>query len=135
MATPALYGTGLNVTTDWPLRFSYAAGYLNLGNNLARRLQTPRGSLAWDPDCGWNIRGLLNGSLTVGELQAAESAIGAECEKDERVDSANVQLTYVSQSQLLIVKVTVTGADGPFTLIMSVDDLTVTILRLSQGIQ
>jgi len=133
VATPNLYGTGLDVTSGWPYRFVYASGFRNLGNNLARRLQTPRGQLAWDPDCGWDVRQLFRGSLTEGELSRAEGEISAECQKDERVDSASVVLTYVAQAETLIIKITVDGADGPFALILSVDSLTVTILRLSQG--
>ncbi len=129
MATPDLYGRGIDTLRGWPYRFTYASGYRNLGNNLARRLQTPRGSLAWDLDCGYDVRALFRGSLSAGEIITAESAISSECEKDERVDSANTSITYVSRAQTLIISIAVTGADGPFDLILSVDNLTVSILR------
>ena len=129
MATPDLYGKGLDVVYGWPYRFTYATGYRDLGNCLARRLQTVRGSLPWDLNCGWDVRALFRGSLSAGEFAAAKSAIAAECEKDQRVDSANVDITYVPRAQTILITITVTGADGPFDLILSVDNLTVTLLR------
>ncbi len=134
MATnPSDFGTGLDVYRSWPLRFTFTSGFRNLGNNLARRLSTIRGSLPWDLDCGYPLVQLLRGSLSDDELSAAESSIGAECEKDERVDSASAKVTYVRAAGVLIVTITGTGADGPFTLILSADALTVAILRFSQG--
>jgi hypothetical protein len=124
------FGTGLDVIFDWPRTFTYASGQLNLGNNLCRRLQTPRGSLSWDPDCGWDVRALFRGSFTVAEINAAEAAISAECEKDERVDSATASLTYIPQAQTLVISIQITGADGPFVLVLSVDAFTVSILKV-----
>lgn len=128
MALPD-FGTGLDVNTGWPYSFSYTSGLLNLGNNLCRRLQTIRGSLAWDEDCGYNIRGLLRGSLTAGELSRFAAAIGAECEKDERVEAATA--TVVVSGEVLRVTVDVTTAAGPFSLVLAVNDVTVELLALS----
>ncbi len=126
----ALFGTGLDVITGWPRRMTFASGFKNLGNNLRRRLQTPRGSLLWDLDCGWDIRQLFRGNATSAEIGAAQTAISAECEKDPRVDSASTTLTYIAAAKTLIVTISIQTADGPFTLVLSVDSLTVSILRI-----
>jgi hypothetical protein len=130
MATPD-FGTCLAVTSAWPRIFVYASGLQNLGLSLCRRLQTIRGSLPWDPDCGYDLRQLLRGSLTQGELARMEQAISAECEKDERVDAADASITYAPQSRALRVAITIDTAAGPFALIVSVDQVTVELLSIS----
>lgn len=134
-ADPPDYGTGLNVTTDWPLSFQYASGLANLGNNLLRRLTTPRGSLAWDRNCGWDVRQLFRSGFTADAINAASSAISAECEKDERVESASTELTFIAAASTLIIAVSIITAAGPFVLVLSVDNLTVQILKFSAGNQ
>lgn len=124
------YGTGISTVFDWPLRFVFVNGNTKLGQDLCHRLQTPRGSLAWDLNAGWDMRALFRGTLNTSELVAAQAAIGAECEKDERVNSASAILTFIPQASTLIATITVDGADGPFVLVLSVDSLTVAVLRI-----
>lgn len=123
------FGTGLDVKSGWPRLFTYASGYRNLGNNLCRRLQTVRGSLPWDLDCGYDVRGLLRGTLSLADLYAAQAAIGAECEKDQRVQSASASIVYVPGAASLRITVAVETAEGPFTFVLSVDALTVALLE------
>jgi hypothetical protein len=125
------FGVGLNVVSDWPLTFVYASGLQNLGNNLARRLQTIRGSLAWDLNCGYNLRDLFRGSWTTAQQMAAQSAIGAEMEKDPRVQSATATLTYVPEARTLVVAVAGVTANGPFSLVIAANSLTLQILRVT----
>lgn len=129
MASPD-YGVGWQGISDFPLTFVFINGNAILGQDLCHRLQTPRGSLAWDLNAGWDMRALFRGTLNTSELVAAQAAIGAECEKDERVNSASAILTFIPQASTLIATITVDGADGPFVLVLSVDSLTVAILRI-----
>ncbi len=130
MAIPD-YGTGLAVVSDWPLRFTYASSFQNLANNLCRRLSTPRGSLAWDLNCGWDMRALLRDSLTPSAVAAAQSAIAAECEKDPRVNAASCVLTFIPQASMLTATISITGAQGPFAFVLSVDALTVALIKVA----
>ena len=70
---PTNFGQCLSVVNDWPLNFVYATGYRNVALNLFRRLQTPRGSLPWDLDCGWDVRQLFRGSFTAAEISRARA--------------------------------------------------------------
>lgn len=131
MATnPNPYGRGIAGISDWPKIFVFIGGQQILGQDLAHRLQTPRGSLAWDPDAGWDVRLLLRGALTQVQIHAAQGAISAECEKDERVNAAAVELTFIAAAGTLIITITITGAAGPFILVLSVDALTVAVLKV-----
>ncbi len=125
------FGTGLAVISDWPKLFTYAMGLQNLGNNLCRRLQTPRGSLAWDLNCGWDVRQLFRAAFNESALPAYTSAISAECEKDARVLSASTEINYIRAAGTMVISVTVTTAQGPFLLVLSVDNLTVQLLRFA----
>src|SRR5262249_10221601 len=123
------YGTGLDVISRWPSRFTYASGLRNVGNNLCRRLQTIRGSLPWDPDCGYDLRSLLRGSLTVGELSRASAALAGEGEKDERVEAASARV--VADQGTLRVTIEIDTAQGPFSLVLAVNDVTVELLAIT----
>ncbi len=123
------YGTGLATLFGLPLRFTFASGLRNLGNNLARRLQTPRGSLPWDLNCGYDVRGLLRSTLTRFQVSAMQNAISSECEKDPRVASASTAAVFADDR--LQITVTVTGSDGNnFDFIFAVDALSVSLLRI-----
>lgn len=124
------YGTGISCISDWPLTFVFVSGNQKLGQDIAHRLQTIRGSMQWDLDAGWDMRSLFRGSFSPAELAAAQSAIGAECEKDERVQSATCLLTFIPSASTLIASITITGGSGPFLLVLSVDALTVAILKV-----
>lgn len=126
-------GTELGVDVDCILDPGYVwllcSGFRNLGNALARRLSTPRGALFYDPGYGLDLRSYLNAGLTDAKLSELVSAIGSECEKDERVQQADVTATYSYQTSTLRVRIEVLTADGPFRLILGVDQVTVAILN------
>lgn len=119
------FGTGIDGVSDLPIRFNTVSGFRNLGNNIARRLQTPRGSLPWAPNDGYDVRALLSEGFT--DLSFIISAIEAEVEKDERVLSCSA--SYSFSGSRLILTLSVSTAAGPFTLVLGVDALTVEILN------
>lgn len=123
-------GTDLDVTTDIPLRWNLVTGNKNLGRALARRLSTPRGTLPWDPNYGFDLRGSLNAGLTQTELSQLRGAISSECEKDERVASASADVTYNYATSSLTVNITVTPVTGvAFALILLVTNVSVDVLN------
>ena len=124
------YGTGVDGISDLPLIFRPVSGLRNLGNDLARRLQIPRGSLPWDLNCGFDVRALLREGALLSNILAVQSAIEAECEKDERVTSCSAQVTYIEAAASLTIVLQITPSSGPtFTLVLAVSDVTVAILR------
>jgi hypothetical protein len=122
------FGTDIACVNDIDGVMSLTNGLRNLGSAIARRLITPRGGLAYAPDYGFDVRGLLNSGQTDDFVTAAQQAIELECEKDERVEAAAVLLEFNEQASTLLITIQLTTADGPFTLVLSVSAVTVAIL-------
>lgn len=121
------YGTGIAGATDLPAQWFYASGLKNLGNHIARRLITTRGSMSWAPTEGYDVRQLVNAEFTANAQSAAEASIAAEVERDDRVVRCRATISRVTPGNILIALV-VTASDGTFPLVLSVDSLTVAVL-------
>lgn len=125
------FGTATLGITDIPLISTQTSDpIIVIGQRVARRLLTPRGGLAAigdDPNFGWDVRQYLNGRMSPVRLAAAQQQIKDECEKDEAVLSADVQISFVSGGAMKI-SIELTGASGPFTLVLDVSQLTVTVV-------
>ena len=68
------------------------------------------------------------GMLAQTQVAQAQMAIARECLKDERVQSADVQVVLNSSTAIMTVSIAIVGAAGPFSLVLSVSAVTVTIL-------
>ena len=125
------FGTDLAALPDLEPRLPLQSGLRNLGEAIARRLQTPRGSLFYAPNYGTDIRAWLNEAMTTDDLFRAKVAVEAECEKDERVLSADAEVVLNRTLQTLTLRLTLTTAAGPFRLVLSVDQVTVTLIEVA----
>jgi hypothetical protein len=121
-------GTDVYVVSDIGLRWDLASGRKNLGAAIARRLSTPRGMLPWDPNYGFDLRDMLNGSMTATEISKGRGATAAECEKEERVLGAAVNFDFNFATSSLRVDVHLDTADGPFDLILLVTGASIEVL-------
>jgi hypothetical protein len=95
---------------------------------LVRRLYTPRGSCPDCPNDGIDIRDFLNSpTLTVDQ---AQGIIRGELLKDAACLSATVVVTYSGALPKREMQVEIDGelSDGPFALVIGVDQLTVEML-------
>ena len=106
--------------------FAPVSGWRGLGQALARRLVTPRGSLLDDPSYGYDLRSRLNDSLTPADLAALGAVVKRELEADERVESAAPVVTLAGSA--LRVSARITTAAGPFRLVLAVGSVTAEIL-------
>lgn len=100
-----------------------------IGQRIARRLQVQRGALALindDPNGGFDIRQYLNAKMGPGEIASAQSAIEAECLKDEEVQSASVSMTLDAGN--LSISIRLAGASGPFQLVLNVSQITTDVI-------
>lgn len=120
-------GTAIDCVTDVGARFTFVSGKKALANAIARRLITPRGTLSWDADYGSDVRSFLNRGSTQQARFAIGAAVNDECLKEERVDSCSTDVEFVGAT--LLITIQIVAAQGPFTLVLSVDSLTVTILE------
>lgn len=89
---------------------------------LVRRLDTPRGSLADDPEYGISLREMLHGGTTDLDLRNMEGRIYNELTKDDRVESLSVRVASSPAGDELAIAVDVTPADvlEAFTMTLAV---------------
>lgn len=121
------FGLDVSAIPDLDPMLALQGGRRVLAEAVARRLTTQRGSLFYAPDYGLDIRDYLNEGFTPSALFQAQSAIEAEVEKDERVISATVTLSNPRPDTLRI-SIRIEAADGPFEMVLSIDQLTVQLL-------
>lgn len=127
----AEFGKAINVVDDLPIRWEpYVDGIANLARAIARRLTTPRGGLFYAPDYGLDIRGMIGGTRRADEFSSWESAIAAEAEKDDRVDAATATVTYDFANATATVRVDLDTSEGPFSLVLSVDDVSASVVEV-----
>lgn len=121
------YGIATLGVSDVPLKsISTSDPFLVIGQRVARRLTTPRGGLAaigGDPYFGWDVRQYLNGRLSAASKAQAQIEIQKECIKDPEVLTALATLNYTFNGPLIIT-VQLTAAQGPFSLVLPVQNLT-----------
>ena len=134
MTDPATidYGFDLSAVSDIDPGFRTVSGRRLLAEAIARRLQTPRGRLADDPNYGYDLTGLLKADFAPQDLARIASLVEAECTKDERVVGASATVTLQvpsSPSTGLLVSVLIQDGSGPFPLVLAVSGVTVQILQ------
>ena len=130
------FGVDFDVLDNFPKSHVLASGFRNLGNALARRLQTParflHDAFGGDPDYGYDLRSQLNRATSLDGIAAIEAAVKDQVERDARVESAEVKASFDLAASTLSVAIDVQTAAGPFSLVLSVSDVT-TELVLSPG--
>ena len=108
---------------------SRISGIQNLVKKIKQRLQSPTGCLYWDPAYGLDVRQYLNTAFTTAKLQEIQSAIKRQCELDERVLLAQVQvLNYTAVDMQINIKIT-TSSGPTFALVLQVGQLTIELLN------
>lgn len=96
----------------------------------ARRLETPRGSLRRHPSFGFNVRAYALAKIDERTRTMLRAEIAAEVVKDQRVRSARVTVEHANH--VLTIKLELVTAQGPFTLLLAADQVSVRILRGAQ---
>lgn len=121
---------GIDISTpdaaDLDPYFGTVSGWRALAQAIGRRLITPRGSLIDDAAYGFDVRSRLNGALTPSDLATMAAFVKREAEADERVERADVTVSFASGA--LTVKLILTTGDGPFRLVLAVSAVTTEIL-------
>lgn len=97
---------------------------------VARRLMTPRGSLADDEDYGDDLRELVGGTIDLrfglGQITARAQR---EILKEQRVSACTVAGNYDATAKILTLNILLVAAGvGPFTLTLAISAVSVTIL-------
>lgn len=115
--------------------FSFIDGRPNLIRAIVRRLRTPIRGLFYDQTYGLDVRSYLNDGLVEDKISEIQFKIKSQCELDERIKKADVRVEYIPSSFSLKLSIELyPEQDNPFTLILSVDKLTVEILNNNEEI-
>jgi phage baseplate assembly protein W len=122
------YGSDFSCVADFDATMSVVTGPLVVAQAVARRLETPRGGLWYDPNYGTDLRQYLNGHPPPFRIR---TAIEAEALKDERVERVSAEVTVFTDHIKAVVSLQL--ADGPFTLTVAASDLTVEMTDFRQG--
>lgn len=117
------YGTDCSCVPDLDPTFSIRSGPHVVGEAIARRFLTPRGSVSWDLAYGWDTRQLLNDYLQPLQFPQIAAQLEAEARKDERVASASVTLFLGLLPNTLRIKCLLTLASGPFQFELTVSQV------------
>lgn len=121
------YGVDVFCSNDFDPTMPMVSGPKLAILRLARRLYTPRGSCPHAPNDGIDIRDFLN---TPTPTTIIAGQIRVELLKDEACLSADVTVIQggTFQRREMTVNIAVELAEGPFSLVLSVNDVTVELL-------
>ena len=107
---------------------SMVSGFQAVAEAILRRWTTGPGELIDDPTYGSNVQDLLGDDLSPADIVEAQRAAAAQAQADERVQSATVQLSLNSASQVLTVTALIVTGQGPFRLVASISAVSVQLL-------
>lgn len=102
------------------------SGRLCVAQAVARRWITNRGELFYDPEYGAGLRNYISGNTqNIGTLAGR---LEDEARKDERVDDCKCSVDVVGET--LTVRGVLVAASGPFALVLSLSQTTLTLETL-----
>jgi hypothetical protein len=134
LSTPggdAELGQDIDCITDVGQSLAIASGLRNIGNALCRRLQGP---LFYDADYSdTDVRDFVSAGMTPGQLADLQGRITSTIIKDERIDNPTVTVTSNPQTGALSIAILCELATGPFTFLVAVDKLTVSLLEVQSA--
>lgn len=112
---------------DWNL--TEVSGRLAVAQAVARRWITFPGTLFYDPTYGFGLELYLNEPAE--NLGGLSTALENEALKDERVAACSCVVT-ADQGELSV-RATLEDDDGPFTLVVTLPNVTVQLLNEENG--
>lgn len=121
------YGNDTEAVFDTTYARRQVDGETMMGQAMARRLVTPRGALWYAPQYGYDLRQFLKGPVPA--VAVVNGNVENELLKDERVEDVTADTSFDQNSEALAVHVVGRGALGPFDLTISIDAVSVEILR------
>jgi hypothetical protein len=125
--TPTPNGVFTQLDADPSLRTT--TGRYLLVQSLLCRQTSPRGSYIDCPNDCIDIRALVGAGMTPAAILQLYASIQSELLKDQRVTTAIVTGSYSYQTAGLTINEAITSAYGPFTMVLNVSSVTVTLLN------
>jgi hypothetical protein len=101
---------------------------------IARRLSTPRGALTYAglPDYGYDLMALAAKRMSALAQLRAAAAIQQEAAKEQGVLGCTARVVAESNTTFRV-ELSVRLASGPYQLVLSVTDLSLTVLKVASG--
>lgn len=121
----ALLGLDVACIADLDPQLRLIGGRTLLAQDLAHRFETPSGGLFYDDSYGFDLRALLNRPLDEADVPRVAAAVEAQCLLDERVEAVRADVTLYRAESRLRVAVSVLCAEGPFSFVLLVSELSV----------
>jgi hypothetical protein len=126
---------GLDVSTLEDLDDSGAnvSGPRALAEAIIRKLMTESSTLLYadETEC-LDLPGYMSAGISEDELPELASQIESICEQDERVSSAQCILRMVQPATMNVTLLLTPNGGKPFTLVLSSNDVTVSLLEAPQ---
>lgn len=119
-------GSDIAGVTDLDPALSIVTGRRALAEAIMRRLTSRKGSLPDDEDYGYDLRLLIGSAVT---REQVEQGVRSQVFAEERVEDAEVTVTFIGET--IQVDLRITDGDGPFSLVLGVDALSVETLEFS----
>lgn len=124
------FGISLSCVSDFTPDFAVVTGRRLLAEAAVRRITTPRGQLIDDPNYGIDVRDFVLDGLTPIQMRRIPGLIDAELQKDARINASTTTIQSFANG-VMVLGVTLDPGDGPFSLVISVTQLTVDLLTVT----
>lgn len=133
MSTESTFGRDVSCT-DGLRTGRYASGLRLVAEACYRRLTTPRGTLRYDLNYGFDLAQFIGSTNARSVEVSLPTRIANELQKDERVESASAEVLSTTTNGVTTFEITieVTTTEGPFTLRVGIGDVTVSLLGISE---
>lgn len=118
-------GTDIAGVLDLDAGLTTVSGRLALAQRILRRLTTPRGGLLGSSSYGYDVLSMVGSSVpaSVVEQRVLEQVL-----YEEEVEDAQCAATMNAATSEMTVELSVVDADGPFDLVLTASELTVSAL-------
>lgn len=125
----ALFGTDLSCVPDLDPFSRTIAGPAVLVQDLVKRFSTT--TLFYASGYGLDLRSFLSSAITDQTLFTLKQSIENQCLLDERVQSARASVVFNGAARTLTIMIGLVTAAGPFTMIVGVDKLNVSLIGMN----
>lgn len=116
----------------------FVSGARVVAEALFRRVTTPRGMLRGseeEDNYGIDLADLVGSVESDADVASLPGRIRAECSKEDRAANVVVDVLRTVNGPSVTYRITIAAdtADGPFALVVGVDELTVDLLDITEG--
>jgi hypothetical protein len=116
-------GTCIGGSTALDYALTKVSGRTSLAHRIIRRLTTPRGGLFYAPSYGYDLAELIGSTVPVSVV---EQRVLEQVLYEEEVSDARTVATLANDT--LTVDISVVDDDGPFELVLTSTELTVSAM-------